>query len=121
MDERYTITRQMQLLEFDRSCGFISESEFQGRINGLRHRAAQIEQERWSKRGRACLPLQRVWKELVGCMAAIYLIVPGVPLETFRATFDIGVVPWFVTLLFLNLLFSYVVAQMIGFLRENTK
>jgi hypothetical protein len=52
-------------------------------------------------------------------MAAFYLLVPRAPLETFQETFYIGVVPWFVTLLLLNLLFSYVVAQMIGFLREQ--
>jgi hypothetical protein len=97
MDERYTITRQMHLLEFDKSCGFISEGEFEWRMNGIRNRAAQTEQERWRKRGRLGLPLKRVWKELAGCMAAIYLLVPSAPLETFRATFNIGVVPWFVT------------------------
>jgi hypothetical protein len=117
MDELYTITRQMHLLEFDKSCGFISEGEFEWRMNGLRNGAAQIEQERWRKRRRARLPFQRIWKELGGCMAAFYLLIPRAPLETFRATFNIGVVPWFVTLLFLSLLFSYVVAQIIGFLR----
>jgi hypothetical protein len=50
-------------------------------------------------------------------MAVFYLLVPCAPLETFRETFHIGLVPWFVTLLLLNLLFSYVVAQMIGFVR----
>jgi len=50
-------------------------------------------------------------------MAAFYLLILRPPLETFRETFHIGVVPWFVTLLLLGLLFSYVVAQMIGFLR----
>jgi hypothetical protein len=115
MGERYTITQQMHLLEFDRSCGFISESEFQWRMNGLRNRAAQIEQARWKKRGRPANPREekRVGKVLLGCALGLQLLIPFTPVGEIRNTCAIEPLPWFAATLIISLLLSYIPALLV--------
>jgi hypothetical protein len=102
----------MNLLEFDRSCGFISEGQFQRDMAVLRRQAAQ---EREEMRWRPTNPheAKRVGNALLGCVLVFQLLIPFTPVGELRNTFAIEPVPWFVAMLIIGLPLCYIPALLL--------
>jgi hypothetical protein len=108
----YTTRRQMDALELERFCGFISEGQFQREMAALRKKAAQ---EREEMRWRPTNPHEekRVGKALLGCVLVFQLLIPFTPVGELRETFALGPVSWFVAMLIIGLPLCYIPALLL--------
>ena len=108
----HTIREQMNLLEFDRECGFISEGQYQQEMAALRKRAAY---EREMMKWKPANPHEekRVGKALLGCVLVFQLLIPFTPVGEIRDTFAIEPVPWFVALMIIGLPLCYIPALLL--------
>ena len=102
----------MSLLEFDRSCGFVSEGQFQYGMAALRRKAAY---EREMLRQKPVNPheAKRVGKALLGCVLVFQLLIPFTPLGEIQDTFAIEPVPWFIAILIIGLPLCYIPALLL--------
>jgi hypothetical protein len=86
----YDIRKRMSLLEFDRSCGFISEGQYQREMAILRSREAkEIAKDRRQRKGPR-EPAPRIWKEYLGCLLPVYLLLSLTPLGKWPDAFASG-------------------------------
>ena len=110
----YAISQQMSLLEFDRSCGFVSEGRYQYEMAALRRKAAREREEELSFR-KPVNPheAKRVGKALLGCVLAFHLLIPFTPVGEVRDTFAIEPLPWFVAMLIISLPLCYIPALLL--------
>ncbi len=109
----HRINQQMGLLEFDRSCGFISEGQFQQGMAALRKKAAwEREQQRWKPTN----PHEetRVGKALLGCVLAFHLLIPFTPVMEVRDAFAIEPLSWFMAMLIISLPLCYIPALLLA-------
>ena len=110
----HAIREQMNALEFDRSCGFISEDQYRQGIAALRRKAAREREEELSFR-KPMNPheAKRVGKALLGCILAFHLLIPFTPVGEIRAIFAIEPLPWFVAMLIISLPLCYIPALLL--------
>jgi hypothetical protein len=107
----YAISQQMGLLEFDRSCGFISEGQYQEGMAALKRKAARERAEELSFRKPVnSHEAKRVGKALLGCVLAFHLLIPFTPVGEIQDTFAIEPLPWFVAMLIISLPLCYIPA-----------
>jgi hypothetical protein len=108
----YAIRKQMGLLEFDRSCGFISEGQYQQGMAALRRRAAQEREEmKWKPTNPR--EAERVGKALLWCVFVFQLLIPFTPVGELREAFGMGPVSWFVAMLIVGLPLCYIPALLL--------
>jgi len=109
----YAIRQQMNGLEFDRSCGFISEGQYQQGMAALRRRAAyEREMMKWNPANPH--EEKRVGKALLWCVLVFQLLIPFTPVGELRETFGIELVPWFVALMIIGLPLCYIPALLLA-------
>ena len=90
----HAIRQQMSLLEFDRSCGFVSEGQYQYEMAALRRREAkEIAKYRRQMQGPR-EPALRMWKEYLGCLLPVYLLLSLTPLGKWPDAFASGTLAW---------------------------
>jgi len=111
----YAIRQQMSRLEFDRSCGFISEGQFQQGRAALRKKAAHQKRQETLRGSKPPNPHeeQRVFNALVGCVVAFHLLIPFTPVSEIRAMFAIEPLPWFFAMLIISLPLCYIPALLL--------
>ena len=109
----YAIRQQMGALEFHRSCGFISEGQYQQGMAALRRKAAR---EREMSRWKPANPHEekRVGKALLGCVLVFQLLIPFTPVGEIRDTFAIEPLPWFVAMMIIGLPLCYIPALLLA-------
>ena len=87
----HAIRQQMSLLEFDRSCGFVSEGQYQYEMAALRRREAkEIAKKDRRRRKGPREPTPRIWKEYLGCLLPVYLLLSLTPLGKWPDAFASG-------------------------------
>jgi hypothetical protein len=102
----HAIREQMNFLEFERSCGFISEGQFQDGMAALRKKAArERERQRWKPTNPR--EAERVGKALLWRVLVFQLLIPFTPVGELREAFGMGPVSWFVTMLIIGLPLCY--------------
>jgi hypothetical protein len=108
----YTIRQNMGLLEFDRSCGFISEGQYRQGMAALRRQAAY---EREMLRQKPVNPYEakRVGKASLWCVLVFQLLIPFTPVGEIRHTFAIEPVPWFVAIVIISFPLCYIPALLL--------
>jgi hypothetical protein len=111
----YAIRQQMNSLEFDKSCVFISEDQYQRERAALRRKAAREREEELSFRKHVNPhEAKRVGKALLGCVLAFHLLTPFTPVGEIRDTFAIEPLPWFVAMLIVSLPLCYIPALLLA-------
>jgi hypothetical protein len=113
----YDIRKRMSLLEFDRSCGFISEGQYQREMAILKSREAkEIAKDRRQRKGPR-EPAPRIWKEYLGCLLPVYLLLSLTPLGKWPDAFASGTLAWglaMALLIFLTVYLSVIPAFFIA-------
>ncbi len=109
----HRIHQQMSGLEFDRSCSFISEAQYQWGMAALRKKAAR---EREALRWKPTNPHEekRVGKALLGCVLVFHLLIPFTPVVEIRDTFAIEPLSWFIAMLIISLPLCYIPALLLA-------
>jgi hypothetical protein len=109
----HAIRQQMNLLEFDRSCAFISEGQYQQGMAALRRKAAR---EREMRRQKPVNPheAKRVGKALLGCVFVFHLLLPFTSVGEIPDTFAIEPLPWFVAMVIISLPLCYIPALLLA-------
>lgn len=109
----YAIKQQMNALEFDRSCCFISEGQYQQGMAALRKRAAyEREMMKWKPTNPH--EANRVANALLGCVLVFQLLIPFTPVGELREAFALGPVSWFVAMLIIGLPLCYIPALLLA-------
>jgi len=109
----HRINQQMRGLEFDRSCGFISEAQYQWGMAALRKKAAR---EREAMRWKPANPHEekRVGKAWLGCVLVFHLLIPFTPIIEIRDTFAIEPRSWFIAMLIISFPLCYIPALLLA-------
>lgn len=90
----HRVHQQMSGLEFDRSCGFVSEGQFQREMAALRRREAkEVAKDRTRRKGPK-EPEPQIWKEYLGCLVPVYLLLSLTPLGKWPEAFATGTLAW---------------------------
>jgi hypothetical protein len=109
----YDIRKRMSLLEFDRSCEFISEGQYQQEMAILRSREAEeIAKDKGPRE-----PTPQIWKEYLGCLLPVYLLLSLTPLGKWPDAFASGTLAWglaMALLIFLTVYLSVIPAFFIA-------
>jgi hypothetical protein len=103
----------MNLLEFDRSCAFISEGQYHQGMAALRRKAA-YEREKWRWKPTNPHEEKRVGKALLGCVLVFHLLLPFTPVGEISDTFAIEPLPWFVAMVIISLPLCYIPALLLA-------
>ena len=111
----HAIRKQMNLLEFDRSCGIISEGQYQREMAALRRRAVYQKKHATLRGSKPPNPHeeQRLFNILIGCVVAFNLLIPFTPVGEIREIFAIEPLPWFVAILIISLPLCYIPALLL--------